>query len=339
MPASPEFILQVATAFWPSKVLLTAVDLGLFTALAEKPMTAEELGRKLKLHPRGTFDFFDTLVALKFLEREGDGPSGKYKNTPDTAAFLVEGAPAYIGGSLKMLNARLFGHWNRLGEALRTGKAQSEAAQGGKPFFETLYSEPERLRGFLEAMSGFQKGNFRALAEKFDFSRAKTLVDVGGALASLSRIVAARHQHLRCTSLDLPQVVPLARETIAQDGLSARVEAGALDFFKEEFPKADIVTMGNILHDWNLDTKKMLIRKAYAALPKGGAFIAIENVIDDQRRTNVFGLLMSLNMLIEVGDGFDYTGAQFREWCGEAGFTKFELLPLTGPTSAAVAFK
>ena len=110
-------------------------------------------------------------------------------------------------------------------------------------------------------------------------------------------------------------------------------------FFAVNLPKADVVTMGNILHDWNLEKKKILIRKAYEALPEGGAFIAIENLIDDARRENVFGLLMSLNMLIELGETFDYTGANFREWCSEVDFLRFEIFPLAGPTSAAIAFK
>jgi O-methyltransferase domain len=112
------------------------------------------------------------------------------------------------------------------------------------------------------------------------------------------------------------------------------------DFLVDDLPAADVITMGNILHDWDLDKKKLLIRKAYDALPDGGALIAIENVIDDARRENAFGLLMSLNMLIEFGQGgFDYTGADFREWCSEAGFQSFDLIPLTGPTSAAIAYK
>src|SRR5205809_6485729 len=97
--------------------------------------------------------------------------------------------------------------------------------------------------------------------------------------------------------------------------------------------------MGNVLHDWNLEQKLELIRKAYDALPEGGAFIAVENIIDDARRENAFGLLMSLNMLIEFGDAFDFTGGEFAGWCKQAGFKDVEVLPLAGPTSAAIAYK
>ncbi len=336
---NPSHIMQTATAFWASKVLLTAVGFDLFTTLGDGKMTASQLGESLALHPRGIYDFFDALVALKFLDRDGDGPEGKYKNTPETAAFLNKTSPMYIGGLPEMLNARLFGFWNDLGTALKTGQPQNEVKHGGKSMFEELYSSQVRLSNFLDAMAGLQAANFTLLAEKFDFSRYKTVSDIGGALALLSRTIGARHQHLTFNSFDLPPVEPLAQKHVAAAGMTKRIKVIAGDFFKDGLPKADVVTMGNILHDWNLENKKMLLRKAFDALPEGGAFIAIENLIDDARRENSFGLLMSLNMLIEFGDAFDYTGADFREWCNEVGFKRFEFIQLAGPTSAAIAYK
>ena len=338
-PLDPTQIMQTAAAFWPSKVLLTAVELGVFTALGDGAMTATQLGERLKLHPRGTYDFFDTLVALRFLDREGDGPQGRYRNTPETNAFMDKNKPTYIGGMLEMLNRRLFGYWNHLGTALKTGQPQNEIKTAGKSLFDELYKDEAALGEFLAAMSGFQAGNFQALAEKFDFGRYKTLGDIGGALALLSRIVGARHKHLTFQSFDLPPVAPHVQKQVDAAGLSQRIRIVKGDFFADPLPKADVITMGNILHDWNLEKKNVLIRKAYEALPTGGAFIAIENVIDDARRENAFGLMMSLNMLIETGDGFDYTFADFRSWCGKAGFERFEIMPLAGPTSAAIAYK
>jgi hypothetical protein len=335
----PSHIMQTATAFWASKVLLAAVEFDLFTILGDDAMTGSQLGQTLGIHPRGIYDFFDALVAAGFLQREGDGAPGKYRNTPNTAAFLNKKSPMYIGGMPEMLNARLFGFWNHLGEALKTGKPQNEQRHSSKSLFEELYSDHARLGQFLDAMSGIQAANFQLLADKFDFSRYHNMSDIGGALALCSRIVGAKHAHLTLNSFDLPPVAPHAQAHVDKAGMTNRIKVIAGDFFADELPKADVITMGNVLHDWNLETKKMLIKKAYAALPAGGAFIAIENLIDDARRENLFGLLMSLNMLIETGDGFDYTGENFREWCGEAGFTRFEVIPLAGPTSAAVAYK
>ncbi len=336
---NPSAILQTAFSFWSSKVLLTAVELGLFTTLGSRRLTGAELGNELRLHPRANPDFFDALVAMKFLDRENDGPLARYSNTPEGALFLDAASPRYIGGILVMLNARLFKFWNDLPEALRTGRPQNEVKHGQKGMFEELYSDLPRLEQFMGAMTGLSRINFEAFAEKFDFSQFKTLCDVGGATGLLSIEVATRHPHLTCTSFDLPVVEPIAKRHIADAGLEHRVRTESGDFFKDQLPKSDLITMGMILHDWNLEKKMRLIRSAYDALPAGGALVAIEALIDDARRENVQGLLMSLNMLIEFGDAFDYSGADFRRWCGEVGFKRFEIIHLAGPSSAAVAYK
>ena len=291
------------------------------------------------LHSRSTYDFLDTLLALGLLERKGAGESAEYSNTPSTAQFLIKTNPQYIGGILEMANARLFRFWADLTPALKTGLPQNEMKTTGKSMFEAVYADPARLEQFMDAMGGISMGNFMAFAEKFDFSGYSTLADIGGATGQLSTIIAAHHPHMRCRSCDLVAVQPIAEGRIRTQNLQGRVTAVIIDFFTDEFPQADIITMGMILHDWNLDNKKMLIAKAYRALPPGGAFIAIENIIDDDRRQNAFGLMMSLNMLIEFGEAFDFTGAEFSEWCLEAGFSRCEIIPLAGPASAAVAYK
>ncbi len=339
MPLDPSHIMQVGMGFWPSKTVLSAVELELFTHLGSEAMTGEEIGEKLGLHPRGIYDFLDTLVALRFLERDGDGSEGRYRNTAESAAFLDKTSPTYIGGILEMSNARLYRFWADLTEALKTGQPQNEIKQTGKPMFDELYSDPARLEQFMEAMQGVSLGNFHALAQKFDFSKYKTVCDVGGATGQLCTILATHHPHLQCLSYDLPVVVPIAEKAIAAAGLSDRVKAVSGDFFADPLPQADVITMGLILHDWNLDRKMHLIRSAYDALPEGGAFIIVENLIDDARRENAFGLMMSLNMLIEFGDAFDFTGSDFAGWCREAGFKDVEILPLTGPGSAGIAYK
>ena len=335
----PGHIMQVGMGFFASKTVLSAVEREVFTHLGDGAMTGPELGERLGLHERAVDDFLDALVALAFLERDGDGSGSQYRNTAETAAFLDKNSPTYIGGILEMSNSRLYGFWDDLTEALRTGQPQNEVKHTGTAMFEELYSDQDRLEQFMSAMAGISAGNFHALAEKFDFSKYKTVCDVGGATAQLSTILAARHPHLRCTSYDLAPVVPIAERAIAEAGLSDRVTAASGDFFAEPLPRADVITMGLILHDWNLERKMHLIRAAYDALPDGGAFIVVENLIDDARRQNAFGLLLSLNMLIEFGDAFDYTGADFAGWCKEAGFREVEIVPLTGPASAGIAFK
>jgi len=336
---SPDHILQIGFGFWASKTLLSAVELAVFSRLSDSPKSGLELQTELGLHPRATYDFLDTLVALGLLERHGAGESGIYANTPATALFLVKTSPQYVGGILEMANSRLYRFWADLTSALKTGQPQNEIKVTGKSMFESLYADPARLEQFMDAMSGISLGNFAAFADKFDFANFQTLADIGGATGQLSTIVAARHPHMHCRTCDLAAVQPIAERRVREQNLDGRVTAETINFFVDEFPKADIITMGMILHDWNLEDKKMLIAKAYRALPAGGAFVAIENIIDDERRQNGFGLMMSLNMLIEFGEAFDFTGAQFAEWCEEAGFSRCEIIPLAGPASAAVAYK
>ena len=335
----PSHIMQVGMGFFASKTLLSAVELELFTKLAPQPMTGKEIAAALQLSPRAIPDLPDALVALKFLQREGDGSEARYSNTPESAFFLDRNSPGYIGGILEMANARLYRFWADLTEGLKTGMPQNETKHSGEPMFTKLYADSERLEQFMNAMSGISAGNFREFARKFDFSKFKTLCDVGGATGQLSCMVAAANPHMTCTNFDLPKVVPIARRKIQQAGLTDRVTAVGGDFFADPLPKADVITMGMILHDWNLEKKKVLILKAYDALPPGGAFVVIEALIDDARRENAFGLMMSLNMLIEFGDAFDYSGSDFAGWCREVGFRDFKIIPLTGPSSAAVAYK
>jgi hypothetical protein len=341
---TPARIMQLGMGFWASKVLLTAVKLRLFTALGAGALTGGAIKSRLGLActDRHVYDWLDALVSLGFVQREGLLEDARYSNAPDTDRFLDKNKPTYMGGILEMANNRLYEHWAHLEEALRTGKPQNEGKDkpgGNMEFFNELYADPGKLREFIDAMAGFQTGNFIALAERFDFSRFESMLDVGGADGWLCIQVCQRHKNIRCTTFDLPAVEPLAARKIAAFGLSDRITTAAGDLLKDPFPAAQIITMGNILHGFDEPTKQIIVRKAYDGLPSGGAFMAIENIIDNERRQNTLGLLMSLNMLVENGDAFDYTLDDFEGWTRAAGFGRVELIPLTGGTSAAVAYR
>lgn len=329
-------ILQTALGFWASKTLLSAIELGVFTELARSPLDAGALSRRLKLHPRSAQDFLDALVALKFLERSEEGI---YSNVAETNYFLDRHKASYVGGLLEMSNARLYGFWGSLTEALRTGQPQNEAKNGDDTFAK-LYSDPERIETFLKGMTGISVTPARVIAEKFPWERYKTFMDVGCAEGALPVQVALRHPHLRGYGYDLDVVQPIFQRYVHAHGVADRVHFRAGNFFEDTtLPGADVIVMGHILHDWNLDEKKMLLRKVHAALPPDGVVIVYDSIIDDARRENAFGLLMSLNMLIETRGGFDYTGAACRDWMREAGFRETRVEHLVGPTSMVVGIK
>lgn len=332
--ATPDAILQLGLAFWGSKALLTAVELGLFSTLAHGPLTAKELTAQLGLQPRGTTDWLDALVSLGMLERTVD----EYANTAATGLFLDRNKPSYIGGILKMANARLYRFWGSLTEALRTGHPQNEA-KAGQDFFASLYQDQDRLRQFLHAMTGLSMGAALAIAEKFPWDRYHTVIDIGAAEGCVPVQLALRHPHLTGGGLDLPATRPVFEDYVAAHGLADRLQFYPGDFLAGPLPPADVLIMGHILHDWSLQEKLTLLRKAHDALPDGGALIVYDAIIDDDRRANTFGLLMSVNMLIETQAGFDYTATDCRAWMADTGFRDSYAHSLPGPDSMVVGIK
>ena len=331
---TPDSIMQLGLGFWSSKTLLTAVELGLFTELAKGPLDAKTLTERLRIHSRAARDFFDSLVALHMLERSGE----RYANTQEADLFLDREKPSYVGGLLEMANARLYPFWGSLTEALRTGLPQNEALRG-ENFFAALYADAGRLEGFLKAMTGISMGTAMTIAKKFPWAEYKTFVDVGAAQGALPVQVALAHNHLSGGGFDLPPVRPVFEQYVNSHGLSDRLRFYPGDFFSDPLPAADVLVMGHILHDWNLEEKRKLLAKAYEALPQGGALIVYEALIDDDRRQNAFGLLMSLNMLIETPGGFDYTGADCVSWMRGAGFRETRVEHLIGPDSMVIGIK
>ena len=261
---TPADIFKVGFGFWASKTLLSAVELGLFTELAKGPADLASLSRRLGLHDRSARDFLDALVALKILDRK----DGRYSNTADTDLFLDRAKPSYVGGLLEMANSRLYGSWGFLTEALKTGRNQNEAKESGD-VFAALYADPDRLRGFLAAMSGASLGAAQAIAAKFPWQDYKSFVDIGTAQGMLAVTIARGHNHLSGTGYDLPEVKPIFEEFIAQHGMQERVKFLSGNFFTDSLPTADVLIMGHILHDWDLSQKRMLLEKGLCRAPQG----------------------------------------------------------------------
>ena len=332
---NPEKILQTGLAFWASKTLLSAIEMGVFTELARGPESFDSLSGRLGLHPRSARDFLDALVALGFLARKAD----VYANTPETELFLDRKKPAYVGGILEMANHRLYPFWGHLTEALHTGLPQNETKTGAAGMFETLYADPARLKEFLGAMTGISHGANTTIAKVFPWKDYQTFIDIGTAQGDLAVQIALANPHLQGIGFDLPEVAPIFEEYAATVGVAERLRFQPGNFFNQSIPQADVVLMGHILHDWDLPTKKMLIKKAYDALPAKGALVVYEAIIDDDRSKNAFGLMMSLNMLVETSGGFDYTGADCSGWMKEAGFSTTRVEHLVGPDSMVVAIK
>ena len=256
----------------------------------------------------------------------------------ETADFLDRAKPSYIGGMLEMANARLYPFWGSLTEALRSGSPQNEARHGGD-FFGELYRDRDRLKQFLHAMTGLSMGAHKAIAAKFRWESYAAFVDVGCAEGGLPVQLALTHEHLTGIGFDLAPCGRHFDEYVASFGLEQRLQFQPGDFFADPLPNADVIVLGHVLHDWNVSEKQTLVAKAHQALPDGGALIVFDAIIDNERRRNAFGLLMSMNMLIETPGGSDYTGADCQDWMRASGFRDTYVEPLAGPDSMVVAIK
>jgi hypothetical protein len=330
----PQPIISLALSFWGAKAVMTAVALGVFADLARGPLTGEALAAKLELDGRGAYDFFDSLVALGLVQRR----DRVYSNTPLANQFLDPAKPTYMGGLLEMTNSRLYPVWGQLADALRSGQPRNEA-KDDSDYYANLGRSSDRLAVFLRGMTGLSAAASRAIAEKAPWADHKTFVDVGGAEGGLSVQLAQAHAHLTGGTFELPNVGPYHDAYVDSFGLGDRLKFHGGDFFEDALPTADVVVMGHVLHNWNLDQKRALVRKAYAALPPGGLFLVHESLIDDDRRSNALGLLMSLNMLLVTREGFGFTGAECQTWMCEAGFSRTRVEHLVGSESMVIGIK
>lgn len=328
---TPERIQQLGSAFRSSRALLSAVELGVFTELAKGPLDANDLADRIGVHRRAARDFFDALVALELLERS----AGRYSNTADTETYLDQNKPTYVGGMAEMQAVSGYRVWASLTQALRTGQPQTDA----KGDTRALFDEPDRARRYLRAMTGGSMAAATAIARRFPWRAYRTLIDVGTAEGCLPVRVALEHEHVWGGGLDMPECRAIFEDYVVSFGLSDRLSFFPGNFLTDPLPGADVVVIGNVLCDLDLDHKRMLLGKAYAAVPEHGAVIVYESVIDDQRRHNASALLTSLAMVLQREGAFGFTGSQCQGWMADAGFARTEVEHLEGPRSMVVGYK
>jgi len=330
----PDRIVELGKAFRASKALFSAVELGVFTALAKGPRNLEMLRADVGIAERGARDFFDSLVALKLLERDA---AGYYKNCPEAAVYLDREQPTYIGGELENFSRHGYPHWQFLTEALKTGRPQNAASAGN--VFLNLYSDPSTLETFTEGMTSGARLIAPTIVAKFPWHRYRTVIDIGTSQGALPVEVARAHTHITGGGFDLPPVRPRFESYVKKQGLSQRLKFHAGDFLRDSLPSADVLILGRVLHNWNVAIKTTLLKKAREALPPGGALIVYERMIDDERRSSAPGLLASLNMLILTEGGFDYTVADLIGWMQETGFHDLHVERLTSELSMVFGSK
>jgi hypothetical protein len=327
-------LFEIGSAYRQAKVLLSAVELGVFSVLATGPLDATDLANRVQVHSRAARDFFDALVAMGLLKRDGEG---RYCNTGESDHYFDQAKPTYLGASFDQYNRREYALWGSLTRALQTGNPAAETQ--GPDHFRSLYSDAARFQTFITAMTSGSLLAAQGIARQFPWKNHQTLCDVGTAQGCLPVQVALAHPHIRAVGFDLPELRSAFEDYAVECNVADRLSFAGGDFFKDPLPVADVIILGRVLHNWDLETKKMLLAKAYPAIRPGGAVVIYDMLIDDDRRTSRAGLLSSLNMLLWTTGGFGYTASDCAGWMRSVGFAEIGVRDLPGGNSMIIGEK
>ena len=320
----PYGILEIGTGFWAAKILMSAVELGIFSELAKGPQGEESIGKCLGLHPGSVREFLNALVVSGLLEREND----VYSNTLESDFFLDKAKPSYVGGMLKWVDRSLYPIWDNLTEALQHGGQIQKEDRG-----------VDSVRQRCGAMTGVSMGSSLQISRKFPWKDYRTFADLGTAEGGTPVQLALAHPHLKGIGVDEPLAKVVFEEYVASFGLSDRLSFQGIDFLQDPLPKAEVMVVGHVLHDWPAKEKIEFLKKIFDALPKGGGVIIFDPLVDDVRGQNPVQLFMSLTMIMKCNRDVFYSGADCRGWMRKVGFSNIQIEPLVGFDSMLVGFK
>lgn len=333
---SPEPILFLIEAFRRSQAMFTAVELKVFDHLEAQPRCATALSEALACDSDALGRLLDTCVALGLLYKDG----AHYANSPATAVYLVNSSPSAITGYVEYSQKALWKLWAELPNAVREGTHRWEQVFGGKGgLFSHYYKTEEDKRRFLMGMHAYGLISSPQVVKAFDLSGFEHLVDLGGATGHLPIAACQSYESLKATVFDLPEVLPLAQETIATQNLSDRIATAGGDFFADPLPAGDLYSLGRILHDWTEEKIRLLLDRVYAALPSGGAILLAEKMVGESGTEPLWALLQSLNMLV-VTEGKERRFSEYLDLLEAAGFRNIQGAVLDkSPLDAIIAYK
>jgi acetylserotonin N-methyltransferase len=331
----PNPILELLESFRRSKVMFTALTLGVFDRLAQGSAARDVLARDLKCNADALGRLLDANVCLGLLSQN----AGVYANTPAAALYLTSDSPRRLSGYARYSDAVLWKLWAHLDDAIREGTHRWKQAYGFEgSIFASLFRSDADRREFLMGMHGQGLISSPQVVAAFDLGHYRRLVDLGGATGHLAMAACRRYPQLRATVFDLPEVLPVARELIAAEGLTERIDLVGGDFFSAVLPEADLYSLGRIVHDWSEDKVRLLLRRIYDRLPVGGALLVLEKLLDDDRSGPPWAVLQSLNMLV-CTEGKERTLAEYQALLEAAGFRRVEGRRTDAPLDAVLAVK
>ncbi len=330
MTPSPDVVLDLIQAFRRSQVMFTAVKMGIFDRLHQRPSNAADLAAAIGADLDAFERLLDACAALGLLAKR----DGVWANEPAADLYLRRGSPHTLSGYILYSDAALYPMWAHLGDAVREGTHRWKQTFGLEgPIFSHFFRTDEAMRDFARGMHGLGMLSSPRVVAAFDLSRFRRMVDLGGATGHLVMAACSRYPELRAAVFDLPRVAAIAREYVPE---SIDVIEG--DFFEDPLPQADLYSLGQILHDWSQDKIDRLLKKIHETLPPGGGLLIAEKLLNSDGVGPVSANMQSLNMLV-ITEGKERTPAEYEELLRRSGFAQVECRRTGAYLDATLAIK
>lgn len=323
-------LLETLRGFMPSRALLTALELDVFTVVG-KGANAAEVAARLRTGPRATEMLLNVLAGLKLLTKE----NGVFCNTDVTGRFLSADSKDNTRGGL-LHNVALWDGWSTLTECIRHDRRVTNSPSGER--------DEESTRAFIAAMDRNAKER-AALVVGAVGGGCRRMLDLGGGSAAYSIAFAKANAELQVDVVDQPTVLPLTEEYIRRAGLEERIHTRAGDLRKDRFGDSetgegyDLVLLSAIAHMFSPEENRDLLRRIYRALDAGGRLVLQDFILEADKTRPMFAALFSLNMLVNTEGGASYSEAEYEEWLHEAGFRETRRVRLPGPANLMIATK
>jgi len=319
----PEDLDNLIRGYWPSRVMLTALELDLFTAVGDGA-SAETVAGRLKTSPRATEMLLNALVSLQLLQKN----DGVFQNTAASARFFAQSSKDNArGGLLHMAN--IWRNWSNLTECVRRGTS-----------VKTEKSDREWTQNFIAAMDRIANERARHLLKTLGSDGIHRILDLGGGSGAYSIAFTRAIAGAQAEILDIPEVVPLTEDYVRKAGLSDRITVRAGDMLRDSFGRdRDLIFLNAICHMFSADQNRDLFRRACQALQTNGRLVVQDFILERDKTSPQFAALFALNMLVGTEAGNSYSEPEYAEWLRAAGFGEVTRVRLPGPSDLMVATK
>ena len=322
----PEEIRALANSFQQSRILLTAIELGLFTILDKQMLPSKEVAKKINTDERATDRLMNALVALGFLGKV----HGKFFNSENTSQYLVKNKPEFMGGLFHSLG--LWNTWSSLTESVKAGTSAAEhkPSPGGVDWLESFIGAMH-YRGVKEA---------KITALMLDLSASKKMLDVGGGSGAFAMEFVKNNPNMSAVVLDLPNVIPITSRYVEQEKMNGKISYLSGDYLVDNFGGGyDLIFLSAIVHINSFDENNLLIKKCYDSLNTGGQIVIKDWVMNEDRTEPAGGAFFALNMLVGTERGDTYTEAEIKSWFANTGIKKIERKNTSFGSSLMIGYK